>query len=88
MKIRTIMAVAAGVAAEALTGIALWWMTKMQLHDIIAWMVVAYMAAVDAALWALDKWEIRIRASIRRRDDGPQIYDLRDYPEWADKEEG
>lgn len=85
MKIKAIIVTAAGITAEAITAIALWRMSDMQIQDVIVWSVLAYMLTEYAAALILEHWEIHVRVNIRRRNKGPQLYNLREYPEWQDR---
>lgn len=84
MKAKTVIAIVTGIAAEIVTTAILWAFTKMPLHDVVVWALVAYMVAVDAALWVTDKWKITVREI--KKSEEPQIFNLRDYPEWREKE--
>ena len=84
MRIKIAVAVTAGIAATAIAGTLLWVFTSMELLHMAAWMLVVYAATVSGVLVVADGLDIVIR--VRHRSRGPQIYDLRDYPEWREKE--
>ena len=85
MKLKIVAITTAGLSAEILTAIVLWHFTKMQIHDVVAWGLIMYFIAALAVIWLLDRWELNVKVRIRRIN-RPQIYNLKDYPEWTRKE--
>lgn len=86
MKIKTALAAMAGASAMTVTGVVLWIFTRMEVLHVAAWMLAVYAAVVAGVLLLVEKWDVTVRVRVRRRSDGPQLYDLRDYPEWREKE--